>query len=117
MDTAELLFKMADPVFGGMKGAPKFPIGYQYQFYDSLFRYDGRIAALFFLVERTLDMMQRGGIYDHLGGGFSRYSVDERWLVPHFEKMLYDNALLIHAYLEAWQVTKGSLYQTVCKRS
>ena len=68
-----------------------------------------------FLVERTLDMMHRGGIYDHLGGGFSRYSVDEKWLVPHFEKMLYDNAILAQAYLEAWQVTKRPLYRQVCE--
>ena len=72
---------------------------------------DGRAL---FLVERTLDMMQRGGIYDHLGGGFSRYSVDEMWLVPHFEKMLYDNALLTYSYLEAWQITKKVLYRQVC---
>ena len=60
-------------------------------------------------------MMHRGGIYDHLGGGFSRYSVDEKWLVPHFEKMLYDNALLIDSYLEAWQLTKKPLYREICE--
>ena len=54
----------------------------------------------------TLDKMAQGGIYDHLGGGFARYSTDERWLVPHFEKMLYDNALLATAYLEAYQQTE-----------
>ncbi len=54
----------------------------------------------------TLDKMARGGIYDHLGGGFARYSTDERWLVPHFEKMLYDNALLGSTYLEAYQLTR-----------
>ena len=57
------------------------------------------------MVRHTLDKMARGGIYDHLGGGFARYSTDERWLVPHFEKMLYDNALLATVYLEAYQVT------------
>jgi uncharacterized protein len=111
-ETADTLFKMADPQYGGMKGAPKFPIGYQANFmlrYSSL----AKDSRALFLVERTLDMMQRGGIYDHLGGGFSRYSVDERWLVPHFEKMLYDNALLIHGYLEAWQATKRPLYREV----
>lgn len=113
-DIAELFFKMADPVHGGMKGVPKFPIGYQSNF---LMRYSStaKDSRALFIVERTLDMMQRGGIYDHLGGGFSRYSVDEMWLVPHFEKMLYDNALLSHAYLEAWQVTKRPLYRTVCE--
>ncbi|MBA3815610.1 MAG: thioredoxin domain-containing protein [Parachlamydiaceae bacterium] len=111
-NTAELLFKMADPVFGGLKGMPKFPIGYQWNF---LMRYSSasKESRAFFLVERTLDMMHRGGIYDHLGGGFSRYSVDEEWHVPHFEKMLYDNALLAFSYLEAWQVTKHPLYRSV----
>ncbi len=112
-DTADVLFKMADPVYGGMKGTPKFPIGYQTNFmlHYSATKKDSRAV---FLVERTLDMMHRGGIYDHLGGGFSRYSVDEKWLVPHFEKMLYDNALLIESYLEAWQLTKKPLYRQIC---
>ena len=112
-DNAEILFKMADSIYGGMKGVPKFPIGYQYSFmlrYSALHQ-DSR--AIFF-VEKTLDMLQRGGIYDHLGGGFSRYSIDEKWLVPHFEKMLYDNALLAQSYLEAWQATKNPLYRKIC---
>jgi uncharacterized protein YyaL (SSP411 family) len=111
---ADLLYKMADPIYGGMRGAPKFPIGYQYSF---MLRYYANMqdSRALFLVERTLDMMHRGGIYDHLGGGFSRYSVDERWLVPHFEKMLYDNAILAQSYLEAWQVTKKPLYRRVCQ--
>lgn len=112
-NSAEILLKMADPVHGGIRGVPKFPIGYQWNF---MMRYasawdDGRSL---FLAERTLDMMQRGGIYDHLGGGFSRYSVDGQWLVPHFEKMLYDNALLIHSYLEGWQMTQNPFYHKVC---
>lgn len=111
-DIADLLFKLADPVHGGMKGTPKFPLGYQYNFLLHYSASSNDSRALF-LVERTLDMMQRGGIYDHLGGGFSRYSVDEEWLVPHFEKMLYDNALLAHAYLETWQMTKNPLYREV----
>jgi hypothetical protein len=113
-DTAELLFKMADPTHGGMRGTPKFPVSYQYNF---LLHYFSRLkdSRALFLVERTLNMMQRGGIFDHLGGGFSRYSVDARWLVPHFEKMLYDNALLAHTYLAAWQVTKRPLYREVCE--
>lgn len=111
-DMLDFLFKLADPIYGGMKGTPKFPIGYQYNF---ILRYGTKhddSRALFF-VERTLDMMNRGGIFDHLGGGFSRYSVDEAWLTPHFEKMLYDNALLSHAYLEAWQITKKELYKEI----
>ncbi|HRD55959.1 MAG TPA: thioredoxin domain-containing protein, partial [Parachlamydiaceae bacterium] len=113
-DAAELLFKMADPVFGGIKGAPKFPIAYQLDF---LLRYSllAKDSRSLFLVERTLDMMHRGGIYDHLGGGFSRYSTDEEWLVPHFEKMLSDNALLASSYLQCWLVTKKESYQEICK--
>jgi uncharacterized protein len=110
----ELLYKMADPVYGGIKGAPKFPIGYQYSFLMRYYKETKDNRALF-LVDRTLDMMHRGGIYDHLGGGFSRYSVDEKWLVPHFEKMLYDNAILAQSYLEAWQLTRRPLYRQVCE--
>lgn len=113
-EVAELLFKIADPVYGGMKGAPKFPIGYQSTFM-MCYSYTMNDSRAMFLAERTLDMMHRGGIYDHLGGGFSRYSVDENWLVPHFEKMLYDNALLAQCYFEAWQMTKKTLYQEVCQ--
>ena len=111
---AELLFRMADPVYGGMKGAPKFPVGYQGDFLLS-YAASHQDTRPLFLVERTLDMMHRGGIYDHIGGGFSRYSVDERWLVPHFEKMLYDNAILAHTYLVAWQATKRPLFAEVCR--
>lgn len=112
--TAELLYKMADPIYGGIKGAPKFPIGYQYSFLLRYYKESQDHRALF-LVDRTLDMMQRGGIYDHLGGGFSRYSVDEKWKIPHFEKMLYDNAILAQCYLEAWQLTKKTLYRKICE--
>lgn len=112
--TKELLIKLSDPVYGGMKGAPKFPIGYQCNFLLREAKCTSDSRALF-LVERTLDMMHRGGIYDHIGGGFSRYSVDEEWFVPHFEKMLYDNALLIHSYLEAWQATKKVEFSEVCQ--
>ncbi len=93
-----------DPVWGGFGGAPKFP---QAMGLEALLRYvlaTGDPTALE-VVTMTLDAMASGGIYDHLGGGFSRYSVDERWLVPHFEKMLYDNALLSRVYLHAWQIT------------
>ncbi len=111
---ADLLFKSADPIYGGTKGAPKFPIGLQASFLLRLSRTTSDSRSLFY-VERTLDMMQRGGIYDHLGGGFSRYSIDERWLVPHFEKMLYDNAILSRAYLEAWEYTHHQFYREVCE--
>lgn len=113
-EMAGLICKMADPIFGGLKGAPKFPIGYQISFMLRYYALMKDSRALFW-VERTLEMMHRGGIYDHLGGGFSRYSVDERWLVPHFEKMLYDNAILAQSYLEAWQLTHKNLYKDVCE--
>jgi uncharacterized protein YyaL (SSP411 family) len=85
---------MFDPVNGGFRGAPKFP---QPMMLEMLWRAGLRSsdAGFFETVEHTLERMCEGGIYDHLGGGFSRYSVDERWLVPHFEKMLYDNAQLL----------------------
>jgi uncharacterized protein YyaL (SSP411 family) len=109
-EAAEMLYKTADPVYGGTKGAPKFPIGFQASFLLRLVRRSADSRALFY-VERTLDMMHRGGIYDHIGGGFSRYSIDEKWLVPHFEKMLYDNAILARVYLETWEYTRQSFYR------
>src|SRR3712207_8369527 len=65
----------------------------------------------------TLRAMTAGGMYDQIGGGFARYSVDARWLVPHFEKMLYDNALLARTYLHGWQVTGDALFRTVCEET
>jgi len=109
-DVEDLLLKMADPVHGGMKGVPKFPIFYHYNFFLHYGVRRGESRAIFFL-ERSLDKMRRGGIFDQLGGGFSRYSVDEEWLIPHFEKMLYDNALAAHAYLEAWKFTGKNFYK------
>jgi uncharacterized protein YyaL (SSP411 family) len=93
---------LIDPVHGGMRGAPKFPQAMMLEF---LWRAGLRLKdqRYFSLVELSLARMCEGGIYDHLGGGFSRYSVDERWLVPHFEKMLYDNALLLELLALAWQ--------------
>src|SRR3954470_20325855 len=93
-----------DAQWGGFGGAPKFP---QTMSLELLVREHARTgdAAALAVVTRSLDAMAAGGIHDHLGGGFARYSVDQRWLVPHFEKMLYDQALLARAYLHAWQVT------------
>ncbi len=93
---------MFDPVNGGLRGAPKFP---QPAIMEMLWRAGMRRgdAGFFSTVEHSLERMSEGGIYDHLGGGFSRYSVDERWLVPHFEKMLYDNAQLLELLVLAWQ--------------
>ncbi len=74
-------------------------------------------ASSLHAVRLTLDKMARGGIYDHLGGGFARYSTDDRWLVPHFEKMLYDNALLSTTYLEAYQATRDPEYARVARET
>lgn len=112
IETVELLYKMADPVYGGIKGTPKFPIAYQLSFLMAYF-YLSQDGRALFLADRSLEMMHRGGIYDHLGGGFSRYTTDEKWLIPHFEKMLYDNAILTTAYTEGYQLTKRPLYKTV----
>lgn len=113
-EAAELLYKTADPIYGGTKGAPKFPVASQACFLLRLIRQTPDSRSLFY-VEKALDMMQRGGIYDHLGGGFSRYSIDEKWLVPHFEKMLYDNALLARSFCETWEYTKNNLYREVAE--
>jgi len=93
-----------DVVCGGVRGAPKFPSSLPVRLLLRQHRRTGDPEALA-MAEHTLAMMAAGGMHDQLGGGFHRYSTDERWLVPHFEKMLYDNALLAVAYAEAWQVT------------
>jgi uncharacterized protein YyaL (SSP411 family) len=113
---AEIMYEMADPVFGGLKGEPKFPMGYQSVFLLAFSRVKGDSRALF-CAELSLDMMLRGGIYDHLGGGFSRYAIDERWIVPHFEKMLYDNAILARTYLDAYKYTKKESYRAICEQT
>ncbi len=109
-DLTQRMVPAVDPVHGGMQGAPKFP---QWSFFWLLWRggirYDHAPARE--AVVRTLDNICQGGIYDHLGGGFARYSVDEYWLVPHFEKMLYDNALLIDLMTEAYRETGSPLYR------
>jgi uncharacterized protein YyaL (SSP411 family) len=92
-----------DPQWGGFGAAPKFPSTMGLELVLRAFVHTGADAAQE-MVTTTLDAMASGGMYDHLGGGFARYSVDERWLVPHFEKMLYDQALLARTYLHAWQL-------------
>src|SRR5467141_3357499 len=108
---ARALAEHTDPVYGGLKGAPKFP---NPSSVDLMLRAHARAreAALLTAVQTTLDRMGAGGIYDHLGGGFSRYSVDERWLVPHFEKMLYDNAQLLELLALAHARTGKPLFAT-----
>jgi uncharacterized protein YyaL (SSP411 family) len=93
-----------DPKWGGFGSAPKFPTPHNLTFLLRWHRRNGEANALG-MVEKTLDNMRYGGIFDHIGYGFCRYSVDERWLVPHFEKMLYDQAMLTMAYTEAHQAT------------
>jgi uncharacterized protein len=100
-----------EPGKGGFGRAPKFPQPMTLEFLLRLSA-DNHSQAQH-MVDYTLEMMARGGIYDHLGGGFARYSTDNDWLVPHFEKMLYDNALLSRVYLHAWQVTGRPLYKQV----
>jgi uncharacterized protein len=110
LDTAvKTLLESADSERGGFGGAPKFPPASALELL--LARGETRH------VERTLDAMMAGGIYDQLGGGFSRYSVDAGWLVPHFEKMLYDNALLARAYLHGWQALGHERYRRVCEET
>ncbi len=109
-DLTERMAHAVDPLHGGIKGAPKFP---QWSFFWMLWRggirYDDAAARA--AVVTTLSHICQGGIYDHLGGGFARYSVDERWLVPHFEKMLYDNALLLDLLTEVWRETQAPLFE------
>jgi uncharacterized protein YyaL (SSP411 family) len=101
-----------DPVHGGFGRAPKFPPASSLE----LLLRSGRDDALD-MVRKTLDGMAAGGMYDLVGGGFHRYSVDERWLVPHFEKMLYDNALLASTYLHAWLVTSEERYREIVEET
>jgi uncharacterized protein len=101
---------------GGWGGGPKFPQPMGLEFLLSYHHRTGDAHALQ-MVTQTLEAMARGGIYDQIGGGFHRYSVDGRWLVPHFEKMLYDNALLARVYLHAWQVTGNSMFRAVAEET
>lgn len=114
LNAFETLERQFDPHFGGFGGAPKFPGSMALSFLLRFWKRTGTKKALE-MVEITLEKMANGGIYDHLGGGFHRYSVDDRWLIPHFEKMLYDNALLSRTYFEAYQATRKERYCTVGK--
>ena len=109
-NAARQLGGLIDPVNGGTRGAPKFP---QATLFECLWRAGLRTGEdrYFAAVEITLDHICEGGIYDHIGGGFARYSVDERWLVPHFEKMLYDNAQLLELLAIAYRHTGKDLYR------
>jgi uncharacterized protein YyaL (SSP411 family) len=108
------LSRAFDPTHGGFGDAPKFPHTMDLKVLLRQYARTGDAHALH-MVRQTLDKMARGGIYDQLGGGFARYSTDARWLVPHFEKMLYDNALLAQVYLEAYQATGEPEYARVAR--
>lgn len=118
----ELIFEAYDALkahfdnkYGGFGRAPKFPSPHNLLFLLKYYEASEDDAALF-MAEKTLKQMYYGGIFDHIGGGFSRYSTDEKWLVPHFEKMLYDNALLAMAYAYAYNITGNGLYKSVVEK-
>jgi uncharacterized protein YyaL (SSP411 family) len=113
LDTYKRLY---DPRHGGLRRAPKFPSNIPVRLLLRIHRRTGDVQALE-MATQTLEKMAAGGLYDQLGGGFHRYSTDERWLVPHFEKMLYDNALLAVAYAEAWQVTRRPDFARVLRET
>ncbi|MCB1127101.1 MAG: thioredoxin domain-containing protein, partial [Verrucomicrobiae bacterium] len=113
---AAVMMSEHDPVHGGFGGAPKFPRPCQPAFLLRHFHRTSDPEALR-MVAHTCERMAAGGMYDQLGGGFARYSVDERWLVPHFEKMLYDNAQLTGLYLDLWQITGRERFAEVARQT
>ena len=116
----ESLKESFDPAFGGFGGAPKFPHAMELEL--CLRRYAASVNEAVDVdalqaVTVTLTRMAEGGIFDHVGGGFSRYSVDAEWSIPHFEKMLYDNGPLLRLYADAWTITNDPLYARVCEET
>jgi len=109
---AQGLMRNFDHSYGGFGDKPKFPHSIELSLFLRHYRQSGDRVYLE-AAEKALKGMARGGIYDHLGGGFARYATDQRWLVPHFEKMLYDNALLVEVYAEAFQITGNEFYLKV----
>jgi uncharacterized protein YyaL (SSP411 family) len=105
-----------DPVYGGFGNAPKFPAAMNLEFLLRQYHRNGRSETLL-MIEHTCRKMAEGGMYDQLGGGFHRYSTDARWLAPHFEKMLYDNALLSRLYLHVYQQTKSDFYKRIAEET
>ena len=114
-NTAHLLRMMFDAQNGGFTQKPKFPTPQNILFLLRHYAFTNEEESLK-MAEKTLIQMYRGGIWDHIGFGFSRYATDQRWLIPHFEKMLYDNALLLIAYAEAYQITKNPVYKTTAEQ-
>lgn len=113
IDTLENRF---DKNYGGFGESPKFPTPHNLMFLLQAYSLGLNDNALK-IVEKTLDSMYQGGLFDHIGYGFSRYSTDKKWLAPHFEKMLYDNALLVITYSEAYQITKNELYKYIVEKT
>lgn len=117
LDTAfKNIMKQADKKWGGFGQAPKFPQTFTISYLLRYYHFSGNIQALDQAC-LSIDKMIAGGIYDHVGGGFARYATDEEWLAPHFEKMLYDNALIISTLSEAFQLTKNQKYSEVVKQT
>jgi len=112
----EFLGQALDRVNGGFSGAPKFPHPDTIEFLLRRYASSKDIDALESAV-LTLRKMAEGGIYDQLGGGFARYSVDAVWAIPHFEKMLYDNAWLLRLYADAWAITRDPLFERICSET
>jgi uncharacterized protein YyaL (SSP411 family) len=115
-ESAEQLAQSYDPEHGGLGRAPKFPNAGVYELFLRHY-HQSRAHRFLDMVTHTLTKMAEGGIYDHLGGGFHRYSVDEKWLVPHFEKMLYDNAQLARSYAQAYRVTANPFFKNVMEET
>lgn len=115
-ESAINLLQLADPVHGGFGQAPKFPNTSNLLFLLRYYDYSKNSQFLNF-VEFTANKISLGGLHDHVGGGFSRYSTDQRWLVPHFEKMLYDNALLVQLFSELYQITKKDEYKQLIDKT
>lgn len=113
---AENILANADTEWGGFGNAPKFPQTFAINYLLRHYHFTGDKAA-FNQAVLSLNKMMQGGIYDQLGGGFSRYSTDAKWLAPHFEKMLYDNALLLNVYAEAFQLTQNPAYEGIIRHS
>ena len=113
---AEKIIQYLDEQNGGFKGAPKFP---QFYVFDSIFYFYKKNNDKKFLkpVENLLKNISSKGIYDQLGGGIARYTVDEKWIIPHFEKMLYDNALLVKLYLHLYQITGNSIFKNIIDKT
>lgn len=112
----QLLHQSFDSAWGGFGRAPKFPTPHNLLFLMRYSKLENNETALQ-MAETTLQAIAAGGIFDHIGGGFSRYATDKKWLIPHFEKMLYDNTLLMLAYLEAFQLTQNPAYAQTARRT